>query len=195
MQPFAVVLAAGTSSRFGATKQLESWRGQPLVSLAVGLAERVCGERCLLVVGHRWQDVLAACRPLPGFFAVNEAYREGIGASIRCGVRRIAHAADAVVLQLADQPLLGPEHVERLVAAWRECPEAIVAARYEGILGPPIVFPKRDFPALCELKGDTGARGVVAAAGQRVIGVDCELAGVDVDRPEDLAALDEQGSR
>lgn len=194
MQLFAVVLAAGTSSRFGAMKQLASWRGQPLVRHAAGLAEHACGDRRLLVVGHQWHEVVAACRPVSGFFAVNEAYAEGIGASIRCGVRRVAHAADAVLLLLADQPLLAAEHVDRLVRCWRESPDAIVASRYEGMLGPPIVFPKRDFAALCALAGDVGARNLVAAAGDRVIAIDCEAAAVDVDRPQDLDAAKEKDS-
>lgn len=191
-QLFAVVLAAGTSSRFGAMKQLESWRDQPLVRQAIGLAEHACGDRRLLVVGHRWHDVVAACRPVTGFFAVNEAYTEGIGASIRCGVRRVAHAADAVLLLLADQPLLTPTHLDRLVTCWRESPDAIVASRYEDVVGPPVVFPKRDFAALSALTGDSGARQVVAAAGERVIAVDCADAAFDVDRPADLAKAKEK---
>ena len=50
------------------------------------------------------------------------------------------------------------------------------------------------FGALTALKGDAGARSVVAAAGERVISVHCDAAAVDVDRPEDLAALNGKSS-
>lgn len=189
-QLFVIVLAAGTSSRFGATKQLQPWRGAPLVRGAAGLAKHAGGERSLLVVGHRWREVVAACRPLSGFIAVNDAYREGIGTSIRSGVQRVAHVADGILLLLADQPLVTPRHLDCLCARWRESPNAIVASQYAGTLGPPIVFPKEDFEALRALAGDCGARSVVAGAANRVIPVKFEGAAVDIDRPEDLAALD-----
>lgn len=189
MQLFTIVLAAGTSSRFGATKQLETWHGVPLVRGATRLAEHAGGECSLLVVGHRWREVVDACRPLSGFIAVNDAYRDGIGTSIRSGARRVRHVADGILLLLADQPLVTRAHIDQLCARWRESPDAIVASQYAGTVGPPIVFPKRDFEALCALTGDSGARSVVAAAAERVIAVECEQAAIDIDRPEDLAAL------
>jgi molybdenum cofactor cytidylyltransferase len=190
MQLFAIVLAAGTSSRFGSAKQLQAWRGASLVHGAMRLAEHAGSNRSLLVVGHQWHEVVDACRPLSGFIAVNDRYREGIGTSIRCGVQRVAHVAGGVLLLLADQPLVTRPHLDRLCARWKESPNAIVASQYAGTLGPPIIFPKQDFGALCELSGDAGARSVVANATGRVIAVEFEEAAVDIDRPEDLAALD-----
>jgi len=190
MQLFTIVLAAGTSSRFGATKQLQAWRGTPLVRGAIRLAEHACGEHSLLVVGHQWHEVVDACRPLAGFINVNDAYREGIGTSISGGVRRVAHVADGILLLLADQPLVTSAHLDDLCAHWHQSPDAIVASQYAGALGPPIVFPKRDFAALGKLKGDAGARRVVGGEAERVVAVEFAPAAVDIDRPEDLAALD-----
>lgn len=194
MPLFAIVLAAGTSSRFGSAKQLEAWRGAPLVNGAMRLAEHAGGNRSLLVAGHQWREVVEACRPLSGFVAVNDRYREGIGTSIRCGVQRVTHVAGGVLLLLADQPLVTRSHLDHLRACWKASPNAIVASQYAGILGPPIIFPKQYFGALCALSGDAGARSVVAMAPDRVIAVEFEEAAVDIDRPEDLAALDAKGA-
>jgi molybdenum cofactor cytidylyltransferase len=79
---FTVVLAAGDASRFGATKQLAEFHGEALVRRAVRLAASVCGERCLLVTGKESRQVIEACLPIPGFFIVNENYRDGIGGSL-----------------------------------------------------------------------------------------------------------------
>ena len=54
---FAIVLAAGSSSRFGSCKQLAEYRGQPLVRYAVRAAESVCGSNTVLVAGDDWQAV------------------------------------------------------------------------------------------------------------------------------------------
>ena len=75
---FAVVLAAGASTRFGATKQLADYRGEILVYRAVRLAEAVCAELSVLVIGSDWQRVHDASAPLEGFLVRNDAFATGM---------------------------------------------------------------------------------------------------------------------
>ena len=186
---FSVVLAAGRGVRFGSTKQLAPYRGTCLVARAVRLAESVCGDRTVLVAGHEWQSVVAACRPLRGFFANNTAHQAGMGTSIACGVSSVLEAADAVLLLLADQPLITTAHLKRMETAWMESPDAIVATVFSGTMGPPVLFPRGDFGHVASLGGDQGARHVLARAGERVRGVAFEEAAVDIDVTEDLQGL------
>ena len=97
--------------------------------------------------------------------------------------------ADAILLMLADLPLITTEHLENLVTAWAQAPTSIIASAFEDTLGPPIVFPKTDFDALLELSGDRGARPVIDANRDRVQAIACEEAAFDIDRPEDLAGI------
>lgn len=186
---FAIVLAAGSSTRFGRTKQLEPFDGMPLAAVAVRKTESVCGARTVLVTGKDWQAVADACRPLAGFFVINDDHEKGIASSIACGVRAIAESADAVLMMMADLPLVTAEHLESLVEAWQNSPQSIVASAFEETLGPPAVFPRRDFDALLKLKGDHGARRVIDANAGRVLSIACEEAAFDIDRPEDLAGI------
>ena len=186
---FAIVLAAGSSTRFGRTKQLVPIDGTPLVTVAVRKTESVCGARTVLVTGKEWQEVADACKPLAGFFVINDDYEKGIASSIACGVRAIAASADAVLLMMADLPLVTAEHLASLVEAWRNSPQSIVASAFEDTLGPPVVFPRRDFDALLKLTGDHGARPVIDANAGRVLSIVCEEAAFDIDRPEDLAGI------
>ena len=186
---FAIVLAAGASSRFGRTKQLEHFEGVPLAAGAVRKAESVCGARTVLVVGKDWREVAAACEPLAGFFVINEAYGQGMASSIACGVRAVADGADAILLTMADLPLVSEEHLSKLAETWRNSPRSIVASAFEDTLGPPVVFPRSDFDALLELEGDHGARQVLEANGDRVLTISCQEAAFDIDRPEDLAGI------
>jgi molybdenum cofactor cytidylyltransferase len=189
---FALVLAAGRSTRFGEPKQLAPFGGMPLVTRAVRLAEAVCGTRSLLVAGHEWPSVVAACRPLEGFFANNTRHGAGLGASIACGIRSVSDAADAVLLLLADQPLISEAHLLRLKAAWLESQESIVVTAFAGTTGPPVLFPARDFADLAALDGDSGARRTLARAGSRVRHIEFEDALVDVDRVSDLEELQQR---
>ena len=60
----SAVLAAGSASRFGSTKQLADIDGSPMVRHALDAASQVCGEHTLLVTGHDSAAVARACAGL-----------------------------------------------------------------------------------------------------------------------------------
>jgi molybdenum cofactor cytidylyltransferase len=183
---FAVVLAAGTGSRYGSTKQLAEFAGKPLVTRAVRTAESICGPRTLLVAGNDWERVTAACEPLRGFMILNPRFADGMAVSLTQGIRAIRDIADGVLLMLADQPLITPAHLESLVVAWRSSPDSICATAFADTSGPPVIFPRRCFSGLLALQGDRGARAVIDANRDRLITIPFENAAIDIDRPEDL---------
>jgi molybdenum cofactor cytidylyltransferase len=187
---FAIVLAAGAGRRFGSLKQLQEFRGERLVTRAMRLAEGLCGRRSLLVTGSDWRAVFEASAPLEGFLVRNPDWRRGIGGSVAAGTRAVAQVADAVLLLLADQPLITRPHLEALVARWDGSSRRIVATGFADVTGPPVLFPARYFSSLAALEGDQGARSILAEASAAVRTVPFEPAAVDVDRPEDLARLE-----
>ena len=187
---FCIVLAAGASRRFGSAKQLAIFRGQPLVTHAIRLAEALAGNRSLLVAGNQWPLVAAACAPLAGYLVVNPDFAEGLGSSIVAGVSAVAGSATGILLLMADQPLIEARHLHAIVEAWSRNPERIVASEFDGIDGPPVLFPASFFPELLALRGDSGARRVLQANPSRVIRVNCPAAETDVDIPADLEAID-----
>ena len=186
---FGVVLAAGSATRFGATKQLADLDGVPLVQRATGTAAEACGDRTLLVLGHDWRAVADACDPLRGFMVVNDDYAAGLGTSIACAVRAVQHVADAVVLLLADQPLISAAHVRSLCSTWSGAADEIVATSYAETVGVPALFGRACFGELASLGGDTGAKQVIASGRFEVQSVAFEPAAADIDTPEDLAKL------
>jgi molybdenum cofactor cytidylyltransferase len=188
-QLFAIVLAAGSSTRFGSSKQLATYDGMPLVTRAMRLAESLCGPRSVLVAGNQWRPIVEVCRPLQGFFVNNIRYRSGMGSSIACGVRAVTGAADGVLLLLADQPLITARHLDQLVMTWTRSPDKIAATSFAETAGPPVIFPRRYFAALSELQGDRGAREILVSAGSHVHAVSLEEAAADIDVPEDIDRL------
>ena len=183
---FAIVLAAGASRRFRATKQLANYCGEPLVCRAARLAEAVCAERSILVTGSDWRRVHDACAPLQGFFVRNESFESGMSGSIACGIRAVAETADAVLLLLADQPLITAAYLQQMIVAWNGSDTAIVCSEFAGIVGPPVIFPARYFGGLTSLEGDKGARALIDAHHEQVIALPCEAAASDIDTRDDL---------
>ena len=186
---FAILLAAGSSRRFGSTKQLAEIDGVALVARAARLCESVCAERSVLVLGNDWIRVHDACKPILGFIAVNPNFETGIASSIRVGVSAARENADGILLMLADQPQVNEFHLRALEASWRASPHRIVASEYADTFGPPIIFPKQDFAALCNLHGDTGAKSILLDNPNRLQTIPCEDAAIDIDVSEDLQRL------
>lgn len=186
---FAVVLAAGSGDRFGATKQLAEIDGQPMVRHACDLAREVCGDNTLLVAGHDSLAVLQAAGDSVGFVVINERHAEGIGTSIAMAARSLAHTAGGLLLLLADQPLITPAHLHALLAGWTGGDYQIIATSFADTQGPPVLFPQVAFGELMTLSGDRGAHSLLRDSRFDVKTIRFNNAAVDIDTPVDLQRL------
>jgi len=186
---FAVVLAAGSASRYGSVKQLAEIDGVPLVHRANSVAAGVCGNRTVLVTGYEWQAVSAACAPMSGFLIVNESHADGLGTSIAAAVRSVRHIAQAIVVLLADQPMVTAEHVQALCDAWSGADDEIVATAFADTVGAPVLFPSGCFDELAMLRGDAGGRHLLSDDRFNVTKIMFEPAAIDVDTPDDFNKL------
>lgn len=186
---YAIVLAAGRSVRFGATKQIVELDGVPLLRRALDAAAEVCGDRVITVLGHDDARVFRSMQTNSGFLFVNDAYDSGMGSSIASAARLCPLEADALLLLLADQVLVTPGHLQALLQRWSGAPAEIVATAFEDTQGPPVLLPRETFDDLCQLNGDSGARALFQDARFRLKTVRFEDAAVDIDTRSDLAAL------
>lgn len=186
-----VLLAAGGSSRLGRPKQLVRFRGRPLLRRAVDAAAAATSGPIVVVVGAegmRLRALLARTHGRRVEIVQHAAWREGLSSSLRRGLDATPPGTSAVLFLLADQPLVDAASLGRLVAAWQRRPAYAAAAAYSGRLGVPAILPRHLFRALAALRGDEGARRVLAAE-RRVTRVDMPEAAVDVDTAEDLRKL------
>lgn len=186
---FAAVLAAGLASRFGATKQVSEFNGVPLVVRAVETAAKVCDGHVVTAVGHDWMSVLALVQSHSGFVVLNDDYEHGLGTSIATAARACRGRADALLVLLADQPLVTAQHLQTLVDTWSGAEDEIVASSYSGTQGPPVLFAHDALSELVDLTGDVGARALFTDTRFRTRTVTFEPAAIDIDRPSDLAAI------
>ena len=186
---YALVLAAGSASRFGATKQLVEVDGVPLVRRATDAAAAACQNRVVLVVGHDWRAVSRAGLPDRGFLVQNDRYADGLGSSIARGARSVGHAADAVLVLLADQPRVTGDHLRALIDAWSGADDEIVATTFDGATGPPVLFARACFEDLANLAGDSGGKHLLTDPRFRTKAVQFNAAAIDIDTRDDLRQI------
>jgi molybdenum cofactor cytidylyltransferase len=187
----ALVLAAGTSTRFGDTKMIAPLHGKPLIQHALEAVQEACSGSVNLVVGHDKEAVVNAAAELANQIIVNINFAEGLGTSIAAGVQACRERADAILVLLGDQPLITNDHLTRLVEVWSGAPDEIVASSFDEVQGPPILFPGDCFDELVKLTGDMGARFVMTNKRFVVKSIPCPAARFDVDGPVDLQRLNE----
>jgi nicotine blue oxidoreductase len=181
-----LLLAAGGGSRLGQPKALVELGGQTLAARGVALLRTGGAAPIVVVTG-------AAPVGLPAVTLVdNPAWRTGMGSSLVAGLEALAGqppSCRAVVIALADQPLIGPESVRRLIAA-HAAGAPIAVATYDGRPRNPVLIDRAHWPELlATTTGDTGARPFLRAHPDLVTPVDCTGTGRpdDIDTPEDLA--------
>jgi molybdenum cofactor cytidylyltransferase len=179
----AAVLAAGGSSRFDdGPKQLASFRGRPLVALAVESALASGAFDVVFVVGGA-VDLSTVISP-EALLLENPDWADGQAASLAVAVRAAdVGGFDALVVGLADQPFVGPDDWRAVALA--EAAEPIVAASYQGRRGNPVRL-AREVWADLPTTGDEGARRLMAARPDLVAEVACPGDAVDIDTREDL---------
>jgi len=185
-----VVLAAGASTRFGATKQLVRVNGRPLLHTVVSRAAELAGHSVTVVLGAHAGELAPLLKHSPAAVAVNREWAEGIASSIRTGVAHTPATADAILIMLADQAAVTTEDLRRLAGAWRRNPTSIATAQYGGSMGVPAIFPRWCYRELNELRGDRGAQALLQRHVDRLVRLPMPSAELDIDRPEDLLALE-----
>lgn len=171
-----VLLAAGRGERFGGDKLVALLNGKPLARHAGDMLSAfpfhthiaVCGTSTPVLPGYHIIALDSADAPQSRSLAL------GVAAAQAAGAR-------AVLVALADMPLVPPEHIAALVEAFDG---NVIASRVGDVAMPPAIFGAGHFPALMVLTGDRGGAALLRDAPALPLP---EFASLDVDRPEDLA--------
>src|SRR5262245_33741732 len=180
-----VLLAAGEGTRLGGPKALVEVAVTRLVDRGVALLRE--GGTAPVVVVTGAVDV-----PLLGAITVhNPDWRTGMASSLAAGLRAVPDSCAAAVIALVDQPLIAPNVVRRLIAAYLDG-AGIAVATYGGKLRNPVLLARPEWAGVLALStGDVGARPYLDAHPDLVTAVECGDVGRpdDIDTPEDLARV------
>jgi molybdenum cofactor cytidylyltransferase len=195
----ALLLAAGSGTRFGGRKLLAPWRGGTILeaSLATALNAPVAGVT--LVSGHDRDEIERVARDVARrheagrkLAIVHAAdHLDGLSASLKTGLAALPASAEAVFVFLGDMPKIPPDVPARLMQGMAD-PDLVAAMPlHDDLPGHPVLIRRELFPELMALSGDVGAKPVLARYTARTVFLPVDDRGVliDIDRPEDVARL------
>ncbi len=188
----ALILAGGLSSRMqGGNKLLADLEGKPILRHVVEHVLASPADPVLVVTGHRTEEVRQAAGPGRHSFVYNPDFAAGLSTSLVAGVNALPPGLDGVLVCLGDMPDVPPEVLDKLISAFNPvegraiCIPVIGAKR-----GNPMLWGAQFFNQIKTLRGDSGARKLLAEQADWICEVPCSAEGVlnDIDTSEALAA-------
>ncbi len=187
----AIIVAAGSASRMGEIKQLLPWKKTSLLGNAIEQVLKTSISSIVTVLGANYNLILGEIKNLDTEIIHHKNWKEGIGTSIAFGVNHIIEKpnTEAVLIMLADQPLIDSEYLDKLINNHLSNPSKITATQYHKNIGVPAIFPQKYLPQLSKLTGDSGAKNLLNDPKTSVLALDPGNKILDVDTPEDYKNL------
>jgi molybdenum cofactor cytidylyltransferase len=193
----AVILAAGMSTRMGEAKQLVRLGDSSLLRSTYENVRAASVDEIVLVLGFAAETIKPQFAPEKVKIVINEAYREGMATSLRQGLFALSRQTAAALIILADQPLVRPQTLDRLIAEYRRSQSSasraeIVIPTYKGFRGNPVLLDRSVFPEVMALQGDMGCRAIFGSHLEGIVTIAVDDIGIllDIDRKEDLEQLE-----
>jgi CTP:molybdopterin cytidylyltransferase MocA len=186
----AIVLAAGSASRFGSPKALAELDGRPLLQHVLDRLAEAGLRDVVVVLGAAGDAVEAAIAWRGERRLLNPDPGRGLASSLQVGLAALPEDADAALIVLGDQPRIRPDVIATLIERWTLGSAPIVLPRYtgSGTLNP-VLLTRAVWPLAMGLSGDRGMGPLIHGSPELVTDVPVDGDNPDVDTPADLARL------
>ncbi|MCP4428065.1 MAG: putative selenium-dependent hydroxylase accessory protein YqeC, partial [Chloroflexi bacterium] len=186
----AVVLAAGQSKRMGQTKQLLPWGETTVLGQVLHNLKETAVHDILVVTGHEAEKVAAIADEEAVSSLFNPHFAAGeMLSSLQTAVAQLPDSVTAVLVMLADQPMIKPANINRLLAVYWQEESALIAPSFEGRQGNPVLIGRAYFDELLALPPGLAPRHLVRRYQDDLRLVEMPSATVlhDLDSPADYA--------
>ena len=170
------------------------YEGEPLVRRIAAAAVEAGADPVVVVLGANWEMIAPALLGLASVAtALNLEWSKGLASSLTTGLSTLfaLTPCDAVLVTLADQPLVDAAALRLLIAAF-DGERRIVASAYDDTVGVPAVFGREHLDALMHLTGDAGAGSWLRGRPDEVTRIPLGVAALDIDILSDAERLSRQ---
>jgi CTP:molybdopterin cytidylyltransferase MocA len=193
----AVLLAAGAGSRLGhKPKSLLELGGVPLIRRQLIALSGAGVDEVVVVLGHHAELIDPVVQAFPVTVVRNPNPDDGQVSSQRVGLAALSGKLDAVIVALADQPLLNAQDITALIGAFKKRPEgsSVVYPQVNGERGNPVMFSAEVREQILAGAANVGCRQWQAAHADAVAPfvTDNRRYKVDIDTPEDIERFERE---
>jgi len=188
-----IILAAGSSSRFGSPKQNLIYKGQTLLQRAINAAIQSICKPVIVILGANAEAIDPTVDSNNVTVIYNNDWQEGMASSIRVGLSHLIKTdaeMSSVVLMLCDQPFVDSRLIDKLVE--NRLKTGIVACAYDQVAGVPVLFNSNYFPELLSLNGQEGAKKLLLKYKEDVTNLPFPLGSIDIDTIKDFENLEDE---
>lgn len=192
-----IILAAGSSSRMGQSKQLLDISGEPLLRRIVRIALDVVPDEVFVVLGANPEEHFKVIEDLPIKSVYNDNWQKGMGSSIKAGLNHLLEVSptiNAVMILVCDQPLLTTDHLKKLKQTFIASGTPVAAMAYSNTVGVPAIFEKSLFPDLINLPDDKGAKVMLEKKSSVLLTIPFPEGSIDLDTPDDYEKFKSRSS-
>ncbi|MFH7000847.1 nucleotidyltransferase family protein [Flavobacterium bizetiae] len=187
-----VVLTAGSSSRLGQPKQLLLYKNTSLLKNTISQASQVENTTIIVVTGSNHELIEKEISNPEIKTSYNPDWELGMSSSITKGLKeslRLYPDIQKIIFTVCDQPFITNIVFENLINEHQKTEKGIIASAYSGTLGTPVLFHKKYFNELLELKGQEGAKKIINKFLDDTTAIPFENGEIDIDTMEDYNRL------
>ena len=184
----AIVLAAGRSTRMGANKLLLPWGNTTVLGQTLSNLAKSNVNDIVVVTGHHAHETEEFVEDLGISAHMNESFATGgMISSVKTGLRVVPENCGAILVVLADQPMVDSETINQILEVWQQGHGELIAPGFDGRRGNPVLFGRQYFMDLLSLPEGSAPRELLQRYKDhvRLVEVNTDTVLHDLDRLED----------
>jgi len=186
-QIWAIILAAGASTRMKRQKLLLPFGDKSIIETVIDNAMFSVDKNILVVLGANKEEIISRIGNRPVKSCVNKNFTDGMLSSIIVGFKALPKDASAALIFLGDQPQIPQNAAKNVIEAWKKNNKGIIIPTYKGRRGHPSLIETRYIPEIENLNPEKGLRSLFRKFENDVLNVECNFAEIlrDIDTPEE----------
>ena len=183
----AILLGAGESKRMGKPKLLLPFGESTMIGTLIGNTLNSSVEKIIVVLGSNYNSLHQTIKDYPVEIVNNSRYRDGMLSSIQCGLKAVPDSADAVMILLGDQPMIGTSEMDKVIESYRDSEKDIIIATHGNKRGHPIIFGSRYISEIGGYPKDSSLRDLLQKHPEDIEETETDNSGIlrDIDTETD----------
>ena len=184
---WAIILAAGASTRMNRQKLLLPFKGKTMIEVVVKTAVKSVSSNVMVVLGSHKEEIRQKLVNYSVQYCINENYLNGMLSSAICGFRALPVEARAALIFLGDQPQIPFQATDFVTEGWKQSGKGIVMPVFNGRRGHPVLIETRFKAEIEKLDPNKGLRALAQKFNNEVYEVECDIPEIlrDIDTPEE----------